>query len=235
MSPSNGPNSSDLALAMVITNLQVYPLNIHPSIFYYALLLHSVSRLPSCKSGLTPWISRQFIVGLHRKTIRTHTNGQFGVRSSAHAYDGGLRAERTHTDAQAPHRMITSFIRVVVRVYLMVRVTLCWWFILLFLFYIRTTAKFQGLSGGRGSLWTGSLTAQTFWRWSSVPRRAEGPRSVWECESSFRCAHVCACICVYLCSLVQIFSPTMRSTLLQTPETKKNSDKAECNNQANQN
>lgn len=125
MSPRNAPNSSGLALAMVITNLQVYPLNIHPSIFYYALLLHSVSRLPSCKSGLTPWISRQFIVGLHRKTIRTHTNGQFGVHSSAHAYDGGLRAERTHTDTQAPHRMITSFIRVVVGVYLMVRVTLC--------------------------------------------------------------------------------------------------------------
>lgn len=119
----------------MVTNLQVDPLNIRPCIFYYLLLLHSVSQLSVCKSSLTPWTSRQFIAGRHRKTICTHTKAQFQVHSSSHAQDFGLPAERSHMDT---HTLRTEwwedFSPVLVGVSLTIRVTQCWQFISLFLF-----------------------------------------------------------------------------------------------------
>lgn len=154
----SGYRSHNLTLAVMITNLQVYPLNIHPCIFYYLLLLHSVSQLSACKSSLTPWTSRQFIAGLHRKTICTHTNAQFQVHSSSHAQGFGLQAERSHMDASDSTRNDERFHQSRYwsethnqsNAALIINMSLCLFFPVFR--YIRTSAEFQGLSGGRGSL-----------------------------------------------------------------------------------
>lgn len=149
-------------------------------------------------------------------------------------HDGGLRAERTHTDAQAPHRMITSFIRVV-GVFLMVRVMLCWWFILLFLFLHQNHCKVPRPQ------WRERFTLNRFFDSPDILEvelcSKEGRRTE-ECLGVWVVIQMCPCVRMHLRVPVFIGPNIFSNDEIHTPPNprdKRNSDKAEWNNQANQN
>lgn len=199
----------------------------------------SCTQCPCClraKAGLTPWISRQFIVGLHRKTIRTHTNGQFGVHSSAHAYDGGLpggeNPHRRPSCTQSDHIFYQSGCRSVSKsnaAVLMIHFALSFFSTSEPLQSSKASVEgevhyepvlWQPRHSGGGALFQGGPKDRGVF--GNVSRHSDVPM----------CAHAFACTCFHWYKyFLQRWDPHSSKPQRQ----KKNSDKAECNNQANQN
>lgn len=60
--------------------------------------------------------------------------------------------------------------------------TVCLCYVLYYIL-IRISAKWPTLSGERGSPWICSSVFLKSWRWSCGPKKDEGQRSAWGCES----------------------------------------------------